>query len=103
MRAQIFESFIEVRIGRLVILILRMENSALQIQRSLELRGAVNGVSGRSGRGQSSFRFWEVSNPSIKAGFEKVNLCEDHFVIEPLELSQQGIDQRECRFELRGF
>ena len=55
LRAEVLECFVEVRIRRLVVLVLGMENSALQIQRSLQVRGAVNGVGGRSSRCQSSF------------------------------------------------
>ena len=63
----------------------------------------MGGVGGRSIGTQSGFR--EVSDPSVNAGFGEVNLGRDRLVIEPLELGQRGINQRECMhmFELRGF
>ena len=47
--------------------------------------------------------FGEVGYASIDSTLEKVNLGEDHFVVELLELRQKGVDSRQSRFELLGF
>ena len=44
--------------------------------------------------------FGKVSGATVDATFEKMHFCEDHLVVQALELCQEGIDQRKGWLEL---
>lgn len=45
----------------------------------------------------------EVTYSSINSTFEKMDLGEDHLIVESLELRQKGINSRQGGLELQRF
>ena len=52
----------------------------------------------RKGAGNVYLRFCEVIEPSVDTGLEQMNLRQDHFVVQPPKLFQQGIYKGKCLF-----
>jgi hypothetical protein len=108
----------EVRISGRVVLILGVKNTRLQVQRRLKVGWAIDRIRSSAGGSESSLsEGWvndgrkhaddgldlglgEVADSSVNAAFQKVNLCEDHFVVQPLKLRKKSIDESESRLVL---
>jgi hypothetical protein len=45
----------------------------------------------------------QISDPAVHPALEQVDLGQDHLVVEPLELGEQGVDEHESGLVLAGF
>ena len=78
---------------RLVVLLLGMQDSALQIERGLQERRAIDRVGCCPCRCKRRSRFWKVDRGMVNAGLEEVDFGQDHLVVESLELAEERLDQ----------
>ena len=67
----------------------------MQVECGLEEGWAIDRIGGGSGGGEGSLGFGKVSNAAVDAGFEEVDLGEDHFVVEAFEFCEEGVDEGE--------
>ena len=100
-RIEAFHRFEKVGVGRLVVLVFGVEHAGHVVELGLEVGRAVDRVGGGPGRGQGGLGLGQVVEGQGDFRFEQVDAGEEELVVELLERSQEGRDERQCFLVLR--